>query len=73
MSKEYVVVLDERGKDLSTPGIVKMIAAAAQQSSGLAFCIGGPYGHCQDVRNRADVVVKLSSLVLNHEVLITLF
>ncbi len=35
---------------------------------GLTFCIGGPYGHSEAVRARADDTVRLSSLVLNHQV-----
>ncbi|GMH45115.1 hypothetical protein BSKO_13072 [Bryopsis sp. KO-2023] len=65
---EYIVVLDERGREVSTAGMVNLIADAADQGLGLTFCIGGPYGHAQDVRNRANKIVKLSPMVLNHEV-----
>ncbi|KAJ3698478.1 hypothetical protein LUZ61_002183 [Rhynchospora tenuis] len=34
----------------------------------LTFCIGGPYGHGSLVRERADMSIRLSSLVLNHQV-----
>ncbi|KAL2508327.1 RNA methyltransferase [Forsythia ovata] len=37
-------------------------------ASSLLFCIGGPYGHGRQLRRRADVSIKLSSLVLNHEI-----
>nr|XP_033513905.1 putative RNA methyltransferase At5g10620 isoform X1 [Nicotiana tomentosiformis] len=37
-------------------------------ASSLLFCIGGPYGHGRQLRERANISVKLSSLVLNHEI-----
>lgn len=37
-------------------------------SRNLIFGIGGPYGHSSDVRSRADEMVKLSDMVLNHQV-----
>ncbi|CAK9149843.1 unnamed protein product [Ilex paraguariensis] len=37
-------------------------------TSSLLFCIGGPYGHGRQLRERANISIKLSSLVLNHQV-----
>ncbi|KAH7664766.1 23S rRNA (pseudouridine(1915)-N(3))-methyltransferase protein [Dioscorea alata] len=37
-------------------------------SARLSFCIGGPYGHGPQVRERADVTIRLSSMVLNHQI-----
>jgi 23S rRNA (pseudouridine1915-N3)-methyltransferase len=34
----------------------------------LVFCIGGPYGHGDAVRERANDTIRLSKLVLNHQV-----
>lgn len=39
-----------------------------QGASAVVFCIGGPYGHGPQVRERANVSVKLSTMVLNHQV-----
>ena len=36
--------------------------------SALVFCIGGPYGHSDAVRARADLTLRLSACVLNHQV-----
>lgn len=41
-------------------------------SKNLVFGIGGPYGHSSDVRTRADEMIKLSDMVLNHQVRLTL-
>ncbi len=42
---------------------------AGDVSAGrVVWCIGGPFGHSQAVVDRADDVVRLSTLVLNHQV-----
>ena len=42
--------------------------AGDRNASSLVFCIGGPHGHSEAVRQRADSLVSLSPLVLNHQV-----
>lgn len=32
------------------------------------FCIGGPFGHSQAVRARGNETIRLSKMVLNHQV-----
>lgn len=66
---DFVVLLDERGRDVSSEQIARLIAQAGDQSvPALAFCIGGPFGHADAVRARANDTIKLSSCVLNHQV-----
>ncbi len=38
-----------------------------QGASALVFCIGGPFGHGPQLHARANITVKLSSMVLNHQ------
>ena len=40
--------------------------------SNLVFGIGGPYGHSNEMRTRADEMIKLSDMVLNHQVRLVL-
>ena len=40
-------------------------------ASRLVFCIGGPFGHSQAVRDRANSTVRLSNMVLNHQVFLS--
>jgi 23S rRNA (pseudouridine1915-N3)-methyltransferase len=66
---ERLIVLDERGRDLSSEDFAKLLATASDEGwPAVVFAIGGPYGHAPEVRERADDVVKLSSCVLNHAV-----
>ncbi|KAL2517425.1 putative RNA methyltransferase [Abeliophyllum distichum] len=68
-SNEWVVMLDEHGLDVGSEQMASLIGDAGNTgASSLLFCIGGPYGHGKQLRCRADVSIKLSSLVLNHEI-----
>ncbi|OWM77254.1 putative RNA methyltransferase At5g10620 isoform X2 [Punica granatum] len=67
--EEWVVMLDERGVDIRSERMADLIGDAANKgASKITFCVGGPYGHGQKLRERADKSVKLSSLVLNHQI-----
>ncbi|XP_073300069.1 putative RNA methyltransferase At5g10620 isoform X2 [Primulina huaijiensis] len=68
-SNEWVVMLDEHGADMGSEQMASLIGDAGNTgASSIVFCIGGPYGHGRQLKERADVSIKLSSLVLNHEV-----
>ena len=63
-------MLDERGKDLSSEQLAELVAAAGDDGvESLVFAIGGPFGHGAAVRARADVTVRLSAMVMNHQVI----
>ncbi|KAJ7958672.1 Methyltransferase [Quillaja saponaria] len=64
-----VVMLDEHGQDLGSEQLAELVGDAGNTgASRLSFCIGGPYGHGRQLRERANSSIKLSSLVLNHEI-----
>jgi 23S rRNA (pseudouridine1915-N3)-methyltransferase len=66
---ERLVVLDERGKDVTSNDVAELLATASDEGwPAIVFAIGGPYGHDTMVRDRAHIVIRLSSLVLNHTV-----
>lgn len=66
---ERLVVLDERGKSVSSNEVAELLATASDEGwSAIVFAIGGPYGHDAKVRDKAHTVIRLSSLVLNHTV-----
>lgn len=67
--RDRLVCLDERGEALSTEGFIELVQGARLDGvTRLIFAIGGAYGHSPAVRHAAGRVVRLSSLVLNHEV-----
>ncbi|KAK8916856.1 putative RNA methyltransferase [Platanthera zijinensis] len=68
-SDTTVVVLDELGKEIGSHQLADLVGdAGGTGSSKIAFCIGGPYGLGPLVRNRADITIRLSLLVLNHQI-----
>jgi 23S rRNA (pseudouridine1915-N3)-methyltransferase len=64
---DHIVVLDERGRGLDTEGFRRLLTLG-EQGARLTFLLGGPFGHHQDTRARADTLLSLSPLVLNHQV-----
>jgi 23S rRNA (pseudouridine1915-N3)-methyltransferase len=64
-----VVLMDERGKDLTSEKLAALVAEAGDNGhNGIVFAIGGPFGHGAAVQERADAKIKLSSMVMNHQV-----
>ena len=45
-----------------------LVQAGDRGVSHLVFCVGGPHGHSNDVRSRSNETIKLSDMVLNHQV-----
>lgn len=60
------VVLDERGTDLRTVDLARMLERWQLESRDTAFLIGGPDGLAPELKQRADVQIRLSSLTLPH-------
>ena len=55
-----LVVLDERGLDWTTERFARLLATST------AFVIGGADGLSRAVKDRADLLLRLSSLTLPH-------
>eukprot|EP00232_Nephroselmis_pyriformis_P009325 CAMPEP_0182876060 /NCGR_PEP_ID=MMETSP0034_2-20130328/13927_1 /TAXON_ID=156128 /ORGANISM="Nephroselmis pyriformis, Strain CCMP717" /LENGTH=187 /DNA_ID=CAMNT_0025008829 /DNA_START=229 /DNA_END=792 /DNA_ORIENTATION=+ len=67
-ARDHVIILDERGKDLTSEEFAALIADVGDLGAArLVFCIGGPFGHGDQVRERADGRVRLSKMVMNHQ------
>lgn len=64
---DFVVLFDERGKVFNSIEFSKKIENILSSSKKRAvFIIGGAYGVSDDVRARAQLVVTLSPMVMNH-------
>ncbi|HEY0677836.1 MAG TPA: 23S rRNA (pseudouridine(1915)-N(3))-methyltransferase RlmH [Chitinophagaceae bacterium] len=65
---DYLVVLDERGKQLSSEGLAEMINSRANESvKRLVFLIGGAYGLDESILQAARFKWSLSSLTFPHQ------
>lgn len=71
---EKVVVLDERGAQLTSPAFAQRLGTWRDQGvRDIAFVIGGAYGMTDDVRQRADLVLSISAMVFPHQLIRVLF
>jgi 23S rRNA (pseudouridine1915-N3)-methyltransferase len=65
---DYLVALDERGKQFSSGKLAEFLQQRATESTkNLVFLIGGAYGIDQPVLNRAQVKWSLSDLTFPHQ------
>ena len=65
---DYLVVLDERGKEMSSKALSEFIQT--RMNSGIksvCFVIGGAYGFAEKVRQEADLILSLSALTFPHQ------
>ena len=63
--EDFVILLDERGKNLSSPELSELLVGEAGKTTYLL--IGGAYGVSDAVRQRADTIWSLSRLVFPHQ------
>jgi 23S rRNA (pseudouridine1915-N3)-methyltransferase len=65
---DYLVLLDERGKQIKSEELAKFIEARANESvKKVVFLIGGAFGVSDDVMKRANYKWSLSPLVFPHQ------
>lgn len=65
--EDYVVLLDEKGKDIKSEVLAELIENRMVDSvRRMVFIIGGSYGVAEKVVARANYLWKLSSLVFPH-------
>lgn len=62
----HLVVLDERGADLSTIKLSQRLAHWRQNAPSVAIVIGGPDGLDPSLKTAANETLRLSSLTLPH-------
>lgn len=66
--EDYVILLDEKGKMLSSPQLAQAIQQNVNESiKRIVFVIGGAYGVDKTVWDRAKWVWSLSPLVFPHQ------
>ncbi|WP_017792528.1 23S rRNA (pseudouridine(1915)-N(3))-methyltransferase RlmH [Leucobacter salsicius] len=63
----FLVLLDERGKNVDSPALAATLQGAFDAGRPVVVAIGGAYGVSDEVRGRADFVWSLSKLVFPHQ------
>jgi 23S rRNA (pseudouridine1915-N3)-methyltransferase len=61
-----LVMLDERGRDWTTVQLAQALPRWQEAAQDVAFVIGGADGLDPELKARADVLLRLSSLTLPH-------
>ncbi|MGI9350103.1 MAG: 23S rRNA (pseudouridine(1915)-N(3))-methyltransferase RlmH [Rhizobiaceae bacterium] len=69
MDKEAsLVVLDERGKDMSSQQFSELLRSRQEAgNSSIALAMGGPDGHSDEIKTRANHVIRFGSMTWPHQ------
>lgn len=66
-SDDFVILLDEKGKNLSSPELSQVLSGQINSSKQIVVIIGGAFGVNDEVIKRANLVWSLSKLVFPHQ------
>ena len=73
-SDDYVILLDERGKEFRTLEFSGMMGKVFMlPKKRIVYVIGGPWGFSDDVYSRADLKMSLSKMTFPHQLVRLLF
>ena len=67
-SNDFVILLDERGKNISSPEFSKLLSNGFVNSQNFVIVIGGAFGVTEELRKRANFVWSLSKMVFPHQI-----
>ena len=66
---QFVILLDERGKNLSSPEVSSILSHNFISAKEVVFIIGGAFGVDEDIRLKSDLVWSFSRLVFPHQLM----
>ena len=73
-AQDFVVLLDEKGKNFSSVAFAAWIEQKQVQSVGrMVFIIGGSFGFSDEVYQRANFQLQLSAMTFSHQIIRTIF
>jgi len=73
-ANEFLVLLDEKGKRMSSKQFSKFLEKHMVQSTQcLSFIIGGPYGFSKEVYAKASSKISLSEMTFSHQIIRVIF
>ncbi len=71
---DYVVLLDEKGKEFSSIGFAKFLQKMMVQSvKKVVFVVGGAYGFDESLYQRAAIKISLSQMTYSHQLIRIIF
>ena len=67
--EDYLVLLDERGKQITSVQLADFLQKRANESEkNIIFLIGGAFGVAENITKRANFIWSLSPLVFPHQI-----
>jgi len=71
---DFPVLLDERGKSLTSPGLAQYIQKTMNRGTrSIGFVIGGPYGFSEEVYKAIPERISISAMTFPHQLIRLLF
>ncbi|HWB61972.1 MAG TPA: 23S rRNA (pseudouridine(1915)-N(3))-methyltransferase RlmH, partial [Chitinophagales bacterium] len=71
---DYVVLLDEKGKEFTSLQWAAQIEGLFNQSlKNLVYIVGGAYGFSDELYNRANAKLSLSKMTFSHQIIRVIF
>ena len=68
--KDFLVLLDEKGKEFSSVEFAKQLEKwLAASSRKIIFMTGGAYGFADDILRRADLKISFSKFTFTHQMI----
>jgi 23S rRNA (pseudouridine1915-N3)-methyltransferase len=68
MDNRFCIVLDEHGAEYTSRGLAQFLDERSMSGVGeMVFVIGGPDGHSERIKKRADVLWSMSMLTFPHD------
>lgn len=71
--KDYLILLDEGGKTYDSMRFADQLTKWRMQSPNLVFVIGGAYGFDQEIYQRCNAKLSLSSMTFSHQLIKVIF
>lgn len=69
---DYVILLDQNGKDYDSISFAKHLSDLALQRSSIVFVIGGPFGVDNILKKRANELLSLSKMTFTHQLAVVI-
>lgn len=70
---DYVILLDERGKQYSSEKFAAHISALEGRTGSVVFVVGGAYGFSDELYSRASEEFSLSKMTFSHQMVRLIF
>ena len=64
----FVITLDERGKDLTSPELATLLGEKTDLGQNIAFVIGGADGLSDAVKQRANASIRFGRMTWPHQI-----